>query len=307
MIKLMMKSIYIPLLFVFFISCKNKITEENAPETIVSVTTTSIETGAINEFVDLNATASYLIKNIIKANTTGYVEEVNVVSNDFVNKGKIIFSLKTREAKALGTSLNKLDSSLNFGNGIQVKASTNGFISAVNVQKGDYVQDGDQLAVINDIQSFAIVMSLPYELKKYISINTQLSVFLPDGKEIVTRVEKFIPSVDIASQTQNVVLKYKGKQDIPENLIVKVRIQKTSNAKTISVPKEAVLCDETETVFWIMKMINADTAIKIPIRKGIENENRVEILYPLVTKKDQILLTGNYGVGDTIKVKIVNQ
>lgn len=303
----MKKFIYISLFFVFFISCKNKNTAEETLATTVLVSTTSIETGAINEFVDLNATASYLIKNTIKANTTGYVNGVNVVSNDFVTKGKILFSLQTREAKALGNTVNQLDSSLNFGKGIEVKATTNGFISAVNVQKGDYVQDGDQLALLNDITSFAIVLSLPYELKKYLSINDKLPVFLPDGKEISASVKRFIPSVDMASQTQNVVLKYSGSLDIPENLIVKVRIPKTSNLKTISVPKEAVLCDETETFFWIMKMIDRDTAIKIPIRKGIENEKRVEILYPILTKRDQILLTGNYGVGDTIKVKITNQ
>ena len=34
-----------------------------------------------------------------------------------------------------------------------------------------------------------------------------------------------MPTVDATSQTQNVILKIIWKQDIPENLIVKVRIE----------------------------------------------------------------------------------
>ena len=82
---------------------------------------------------------------------------------------------------------------------------------------------------------------------------------------------------------------------------------KTSNNKTISLPKSAVLCDETETDFWIMKMINSNTAIKIPIQKGIQTEDMVEILSPILTSKDKILLSGNYGSGDTIRVKVIGK
>ena len=59
----------------------------------------------------------------------------------------------------------------------------------------------------------------------------------------------------------------------------------------VSLPKAAVLSDETETDFWIMKMINSNTAVKIPIKKGIETEDKVEILSPILTAEDKILLT----------------
>ena len=54
-----------------------------------------------------------------------------------------------------------------------------------------------------------------------------------------------------------------------------------------------------------MKLINDDTAVKIPIKKGIETADKVEIITPTLTSKDRILLTGNYGVADTIKVKVI--
>jgi len=289
------------------VSCKKSDTSEEVVDASIPVTLTSIDTTAIDSYVDLNATATYLVKNVIKANATGYLNSVNVSSDDYVLNGKELFSIKTREAKVLGNTINKIDPSLNFGQAIKVRANTNGFVTSVNVQQGDYVQDGDALVTINDANSFGIILSLPYELKKYVAIGKEFPVLLPDGTSRTATVYKFMPTVDATSQTQNVVLKINGKQDIPENLIVKVRINKSSASKNISLPKGAVLSDETETNFWIMKLINNTTAIKIPIKKGIETEDKVEIVSPVLTPEDKILLTGNYGVGDTIKVKVINK
>ena len=288
-----------------FISCKDSTPLEKPIDASVPVTLTTIDTTGIQSYTDLNATATYLIKNTIKANATGYLNTVNVATNDFVSNGMELFSIRTREAKILGNSVNKIDPTLNFGSAIKVRSNTNGIVTMVNVQNGDYVQDGDVLVAINDTKSFVILLSLPYELKKYITVGQQLDVTLPDDTKRIATVQKFSPTVDVASQTQNVVLKINGKQDIPENLIVKVRVNKTSNSKTISLQKSAVLSDETETDFWIMKMINSNTAIKVPIQKGIQTEDKIEILSPVLTRQDKILLTGNYGVPDTIKVKVI--
>lgn len=290
---------------VFFNSCKDKTASEKPIDASIPVTITTIDTTGMESYIDLNATATYLVKNSIKANATGYLSSVNVTANDYVTKGSILFSIKTREAKVLGNTINKIDPTLNFGGAIRVLSHTNGIVTMVNVQQGDYVQDGDALIAINDANSFAIVMSLPYELKKYIKVGQQLNVTLPDATNRTATVQKFLSTVDAPSQTQNVVLKINGKQDIPENLIVKVRINKTSNSKSISLPKSAILSDETETNFWIMKMINSNTAIKIPIEKGIETDDRIEIISPILNVEDKILITGNYGVADTIKVKVI--
>nr|WP_294781487.1 efflux RND transporter periplasmic adaptor subunit [uncultured Flavobacterium sp.] len=302
-------SIVMPLMAIALIlnSCNKTATVEAPAVVNVPVTVTSIDTVAIENYVDLNATTTYLIKNTIKANTTGYLEIVNAASNDFVRKNQLLFSLKTREAKVLGNTINKMDPNLHFGGALNLRATCDGFVTDVNVQKGDYVQEGDALAVINDAASFSIVLSLPYELKRYVKPNELLDVSLPDGTTIKTKVEKYMPRVDPASQTQNVILKTLQNSNIPESLIVKVRINKTAANKMISLPKGAVLSDETQTDFWIMKVIGKNMAVKVPIKKGIESVDKVEILSPKLKLSDKILLTGNYGVGDTIKIKITNK
>ena len=51
-----------------------------------------------------------------------------------------------------------------------------------------------------------------------------------------------------------------------------------------------------------MKLIDSATAVKTPIKKGLEQNNSIEILDPAFSKTDQVLVTGNYGLPDTAKV-----
>ena len=53
-----------------------------------------------------------------------------------------------------------------------------------------------------------------------------------------------------------------------------------------------------------MKLINDTTAIKILVRKGFENSEEVEITSPEFLQSDRKILTGNYGLPDTARVKI---
>jgi hypothetical protein len=57
--------------------------------------------------------------------------------------------------------------------------------------------------------------------------------------------------------------------------------------------------------FWIMKMTDSVTAVKVPVDKGIESSGRVEILSPKLKLSDIILLTGNLGLSDTTSVSII--
>jgi hypothetical protein len=54
-----------------------------------------------------------------------------------------------------------------------------------------------------------------------------------------------------------------------------------------------------------MKMLDSVTAVKIPVIKGMETADRVEIIRPQFQLTDRILLSGNYGLPDTAKVKIL--
>ncbi|WP_461450027.1 efflux RND transporter periplasmic adaptor subunit [Mucilaginibacter sp.] len=280
--------------------------DDKAVNAQVPVTVTSVSDSSMVDYTTLNATSSFLQKNFVKSNTNGYVQKVNTQIGQFVNEGKTLFTIKTKEAASIGNSINILDTSLKFSGINRIKAARHGYITQLNHQVGDYVQDGEQLAVISDRGSFAFIMQLPFEMRNSVKINQGVQLLLPDGEKIDGEVTSFMPAVDTASQTQGVVIKVNTNTQIPENLVAKARIIHTAKLNTISLPKSAVLTNETQTEFWVMKLINSTTAIKVPITKGIEVGERVEILSPKFTPEDKIVVTGNYGLSDTAKVKIVH-
>jgi multidrug efflux pump subunit AcrA (membrane-fusion protein) len=303
------KNILFAAIALLYVSCKGgaaPTAEDAAPAaTQTPVTVTTINESPLVNYTELNATSSFLKKNYVKANAIGYLQTVNAQIGHYVNKGAVLFTIKTKEAQSIGSSINILDTTFKFSGTNKIKASEHGYITQLTHQLGDYVQDGEQLAIISDRSSFAFIMQLPYEMRGNIKNNQEVQLSLPDGTKLTGKVASFMPTVDTLSQTQGVVIKVNSNAPIPENLVARARIVKSAKSNTISLPKSAILSNETQTEFWVMKLINPTTAIKTPIKKGIESDDRVEILSPKFLSQDKIVVTGNYGLADTAKVKIV--
>ena len=151
-------------------SCKGKEKADDDDDAKVAsqtpVTVTAVDSSALTDYIELNATSTTLQKNYVKSNANGYIHEVNAQLGRDVKKGEILFTVKTKEAQAIGNSINVLDTTFKFSGINKIKASAPGYVSQINHQTGDYVQDGEALAVISDRSSFVFIMQLPYELKK---------------------------------------------------------------------------------------------------------------------------------------------
>jgi multidrug efflux pump subunit AcrA (membrane-fusion protein) len=301
-------SLYFLILGAILSSCQSKKTEETIieeeQETITPVTVTSIATETMDEYIELNATSTFLQQGFVKASANGYVQSVNAQVGKMVSSQQRVFVLKTKEAQSIGNAINALDSTFKFFGIINIKAGTTGYISEINHEPGDYVQEGEQLAVVNDVNSFVFILNLPYELRQYVMNKDFVELLLPDGKKMMARIASAMPIVDSASQTQNIILKVNEK-NLPINLIGKVRVIKTEKINAVSLPKQSVLSDETQTNFWVMKLIDDSTAAKVPVTKGLAINDRIEIISPKFLTSDKFLLTGNYGLADTARIKIV--
>jgi multidrug efflux pump subunit AcrA (membrane-fusion protein) len=266
------------------------------------VTVTAVSQGSLNEYIELNAVSAFLQKSYVKANSNGYLQSADVYPGKYVEAGQPLFTLKTKEAQSIGNSIRILDSTLKFSGVNTIRANQHGYITQLNHQSGDYVQDGEQLAVISDRNSFVFLLDLPYELRPVVLQQRTVDLTLPDGEKLTGTLGPVMPTVDSASQTQSVVLRVNTTHAIPENLIAKVRILKAAHTGTQSLPKAALLTNETESDFWVMKMTDSVTAVKVSVKKGVETKDRVEILSPVFLPADRILVSGNYGLPDTAKV-----
>lgn len=288
-------------------SCGHSAPAEDAAAPVVEtpVTVARVNHEAMSDYAEVNATSSFMLKIFVKANANGYLQYSNVHPGQQVSKGQVLFTVTTKEAQSLGNTINKLDPTFHFSGTNRIKAGGNGFITQLDHQAGDYVQDGEQLAVISDQGSFVFVMNIPYELHAMVINQENVSVVLPGGETLQGKVASFLPQMDSASQTERITIKVASGHNIPENLIAKVRILKREKPDAVSVPRAAVLTDETQSEYWIMKMQGNNTAVKVPVKKGMETADRIEILSPALSDQDRILITGNYGLDDTARVKII--
>lgn len=296
------------LVVIFMSSCggntADPVAEAHEVETPVQVSSPGRDT--LTTYTELNATSAYLEKSYIKANIGGYLEEKGIKVGDFVTAGQILFTLQTKESQAIGNSINKLDPAFKFSGKSRIGAAKSGFVISVNHQEGDYVQDGEALAVISNQNSLVFLLDMPYEMRAVLAGNRSVVLQLPDGEKLNGLLGKALPAVDSVAQTQRLIVTVQAGHVIPENLIAKARIVTSSKLNARTLPKSAVLSNETEDEFWIMKMINDSTAVKTTVRKGIDNGKVIEILAPVLSPLDRIITVGNYGLADTAKVKIVH-
>jgi multidrug efflux pump subunit AcrA (membrane-fusion protein) len=290
---------------VIFTSCNRQPSMDQPADVVSPVQVVTVGRAPLAAYTELTAVSSYQQKSYVKANINGYVKLVNVAIGKQVRSGTILFSLITKEARAIGNAVNQLEPGLQFSGVSVIRAGQSGFITTISHQKGDYVQDGEALAVISNQNSFVFLLDLPYELRGLVSSHQNVALTLPDGEKVAGTITGSLPAVDSIAQTQRMIISVNTSHAIPEGLIAKALLTKMSRPNAQVVPRSAVLTNETEDQFWVMKLINDSTAVKTSIKKGMENEQLIEILNPVFNTSDRIISVGNYGIADTAKIKVV--
>ncbi|WP_316752550.1 efflux RND transporter periplasmic adaptor subunit [Pedobacter gandavensis] len=285
-------------------ACGGTPAKDAAPDLQTPVEVTLAGHGDMATYVDLNARSSYLEKSYIKASINGYLRNVNIKMGDAVNSGRVLFSLVTKEAEAIGNSINRLDPAFKFSGTSNIRASQTGFITMVNHQKGDYVTEGETLAVLSNKSSLVFLLDVPYAMRQNVVNNAAVVLTLPDGAKLTGTIGSALATVDSVAQTQRFMIRVAPAYAIPENLVAVARLVSLSHPNAVTLPKAAVLSNETEDEFWVMKLRNDSTAVRVVVKKGIDDGKQVEILSPLFVSNDRFVVAGNYGLPDTAKVKI---
>jgi hypothetical protein len=268
----------------------------------VEVTITSPRIGTISQYETLNATTSYLLNASVRAPIAGYIRKLNVTPGQVVKEGDVLFTMQSKEAAAMKAIK---DTSLHFTGTIIVKATEAGTVKTISRQLDDYVQDGDELCTIANSSSLVFMLDVPFEMRKNIKEGSNYTVTLPDGESLEAHITSRIPEMDKTVQMERYVLRGATPLSLPSGLIASVKIPTKSENNAVIVVKSAVLCDETQTQFWVMKLVKDSLAIKIPIEKGAETKDSVQIVKPVFSVNDKIVISGNYGLADTALVKVI--
>jgi multidrug efflux pump subunit AcrA (membrane-fusion protein) len=289
------------LLLMVFSSCVKKESEETETSIKgVEVTAGSPVTTKMNEYLDLNANTFFLSQEIVRATFPGFILKTNKNLGDHVKKGELLFTIKTKEASASDSIY--LENQ--FNGMVNIYARSNGILTELSYQTGDYVTESDRLALILDPSSLRIMLNVPFQYSNNVSGSDSYLIKLPDKKEFTAKVVKKLPSIDIVNQTQSFILEPNASINVPANLNLIVKIPLKTLVNAVALPKSAVVTNETESEFWVMKIINDSTAVKLDIQKGIETDSLVQIKEPVLSANDRFVTEGAYGLPDTVNILI---
>lgn len=309
------KSVYtfwMILLFLFaYVSCRKKPDVKNLDTAVMRIPVTFVHpvTGSVVRYLDLNGTSVYMGKEMIRSTATGYVFAVKKSLGEKVLPGQAVFIVRTKESAALQEYVDSISdpNDIRFSGLIPVTAHQPGVIGSINYFAGGYVHEGDVLATVLQPKTIVFRINVPYEYHRFIQTGDVCQLIFPGNTLKNGYISKVLPTVDPSTQTQQYFVTLNHYELIPENLkvVVKVPVSKTINA--VILPKSAVLSNEMQTDFWIMKIIRDTLAVKVPVVPGIVSSDSVEIISPALALTDSVILQGNYGLADSAVVQITNK
>jgi multidrug efflux pump subunit AcrA (membrane-fusion protein) len=285
------------------LSCNRNQQEIPPPSGGTPVRITNPALSDLSESIDLNANTVFLKKETVRATFQGFIDKINKNIGDKVKTGDLLLQIKTKELAA-DDSLKFSIGTQMFGGSVQIYARSDGILTALQYNSGDFVSEGEEIAIISNPSSLRITLNIPYQYNTRMNHHSRCEIFLPDGRTEMATIDKVIPSVDPISQTQTFLLQLDYYVNLPENLNVIARLPLQTIKNALVLPRRSILSNETQDEFWVMKLINDTTAIRVNIIIGIENDSMVQIIRPAFSLSDSIILEGAYGLADTARISI---
>ncbi len=300
--RILAKNIFI-LIALGLASCTSKTIDKQARQAKAQVRTTRVEQGYIPDYLRFSGKTIYLNNNNIVAPISGYITKLNVSPADKVKKGDELFLIQSRESYALS---NSNPGTAPYG-GIKIKAPADGVINRLVVfQSPVYVDAGSTLCNIVETGSLYASVEIPFEYVSYAKQGNKCKIILPDNTMLYATFSKVLTCMNEGSQTLNVLAKINMDKIIPEGMIVEVLLEKGSTDKSQLLDKKCVMSDALMKDSWVMKLINDSTAVRVDVKVGRQDHEKVEILSPVFSTSDKIISQGAYGLDGTALVEVIN-
>ncbi|NIO00875.1 MAG: efflux RND transporter periplasmic adaptor subunit [Candidatus Latescibacteria bacterium] len=185
----------------------------------------------------------------------------------------------------------------------KIRAPFDGVITLREVDRGENVSIGSILFEIADTNPLLVRLYLPE--KEIASVKVGQEVLItPDSdpaSQLKGKITLISPSVDERTGTIKVTVETRG--NAMPGSFVRVRIVTETHEETLAIPRRGVVSDAGETFVYVAE---ADSARKIEVRVGFEDEEYAEILGG-IAEGDTVIVIGTGGLRTGTKIKILNR
>lgn len=284
-------------------SCKSDSSQKDGMNVPIAVQAVAVVQQDIAEYHTFNGVTVYQKKENIRANVTGYISWLPHELGSSIRAGQTFAQVRTKEQDALREAVT-IDSTLKkFSKPLSVYGNGTGTITALNVQKNDYVAEGDLLATISEPSSLVVQVNVPFVYEHDLIVGTPCEIILGNGNTVTTQISGSLPIMDPIPQS-HIFLIALPKEPLPENLNVQVRILDRERKGAKALPVNAVQSNELMTDYWVMKVVNDTLAVKQNVALGLKTDTLIEVISDALQVGDKVVTEGAYQMQDSTLISV---
>ncbi len=186
----------------------------------------------------------------------------------------------------------------------RIHAPISGVVGLRNVSEGDYVEAGDDLVNLEDIQSLKVDFSIPERYLANLSVgqSVQISADAFPGQIFTGEVYASNPLINVAGRSIEVRARIDNRQSkLRPGLFVRVRLELDRRERAIVIAEQALVPRDQE--IYVYKVVEG-AAVMTQIVTGQRKFGKVEVLEGL-TESDIVVVAGQLKLRDGAKVQPV--
>ncbi|MEO7802678.1 MAG: efflux RND transporter periplasmic adaptor subunit [Ginsengibacter sp.] len=223
------------------------------------------------------------------------LERRNVLDNSLINFDQVIQSAKTKlllwgltEAQVNALAKNKQPSLTT-----TVYSKESGYITAIDIQEGDYVSEGGSLIQVADLTTLWAEAQVYTSQSAQLNTNGLVTVQIPDmpGEEFQGKIQFVNPEINTDQRLNLIRVQIPNEDNQLKPGMAAYVVVKGIQSNALSLPIDAVLRDEKGSSVWIMTGKN--TFKNKMVTAGAESNDRVEITYGL-KEGEAVVTSGAY-------------
>jgi len=131
-----------------------------------------------------------------------------------------------------------------------IRAPFDGVVIKRYVDRGEWISEGETVAVIGKDDVIDIVAELPEQIIQYIKIGMQVKASA-NGNEFSGTVIAIVPQGDVSTRTFPVKIRTPNQFSLIEGMSARVTLPKGEIKKTLIVPRDAVISKFGQTVVFL--------------------------------------------------------
>lgn len=183
-----------------------------------------------------------------------------------------------------------------------ITAPFDGFVAAERTQIGEWVQQGDPVAEVIQLDVVDIRANVPAEHAVGLTLASTVDVKFPELSDSAMTgvVDRIIPSADVRTRTFPVSIRVQNRLKAGRPLLMAgmlARIELPTGELTVTlVPKDALVLERSEASVWVVDSHPGDasryTVRQVAVKMGVSDGPLIQVDAPL-SDGDLLVIRGN--------------